>query len=66
MDGQFDMSLQFYEKCVNVSVQANDVHSEAECYQEIGAICEQQGDMASSIEYLTKFLVLCQENKNED
>ena len=34
------MSLQFYEKCVHVSQQANDVHKEAECYQEIGLICE--------------------------
>jgi len=42
------------------------VHKEAECYQEIGLICEKQGDMVASIEYLTKFLVLCQENKNED
>jgi hypothetical protein len=53
------MSLQFYEKCVHVSQQANDIHKEAECYQEIGLICEKQGDMVSSIEYLTKFLVLC-------
>jgi len=60
------MALQFYEKCVHVAQQANDVHAEADCYQEIGDICEKQGDMVSSIEYLTKFLILCQENKNED
>ncbi len=42
----------------SVLQQANDVHKEAECYQEIGLICEKQGDMAASIEYLTKFLIL--------
>ena len=39
-EGQYDMSLQFYEKCVHVAQQANDVHAEADCYQEIGDICE--------------------------
>lgn len=60
------MSLQFYDKCVNVSQQAGDVHKEAECYQEIGLIYEKQGDLQSSIECLQKFLTLCQENKNEE
>ena len=39
-EGQYEMSLQFYDKCVNVSKQAGDVHKEAECYQEIGLIYE--------------------------
>jgi len=31
-EGQYEMSLQFYDKCVNVSQQAGDIHKEAECY----------------------------------
>lgn len=32
IEGQYERSLQFYEKCVQVSQSANDVHKEAECY----------------------------------
>jgi uncharacterized protein HemY len=37
---EFDMSLQFFEKCLDVAQRAQDRNIEAECYQQIGMIYE--------------------------
>jgi|TARA_B110000285_G_scaffold192443_1_gene220839 tetratricopeptide (TPR) repeat protein len=34
---------------------------EAECYQKIGAIQERLGDLEKAIEFLNRFLELCEE-----
>ena len=36
----FDMSLQFFEKCLAVAQRFEDKKIEAECYQQIGMIYE--------------------------
>ena len=38
---------------------------EAECYQKIGKIQEKLGDLEKSIEFLNKFLSLCEETKSK-
>jgi tetratricopeptide (TPR) repeat protein len=38
---------------------------EAECYQKIGKIQEKLGDLEKSIEFLNRFLSLCEETKNK-
>jgi tetratricopeptide (TPR) repeat protein len=40
---------------------ADDKEKEAECYQKIGHIQERLGDLEKAIEFLNKFLVLCEE-----
>lgn len=57
--------MEFFERCLDVSKRANDTDKEAECYQQIGLIYEQQGDLEASIEYLNKFLDICEETKNK-
>jgi len=37
---EFDLSLQFFEKCLSVAQRAQDRNIEAECYQQIGMIYE--------------------------
>ena len=37
---EFDLSLSFFEKCLNVAQRAQDRNIEAECYQQIGMIYE--------------------------
>lgn len=38
---------------------------EAECYQKIGHIQERLGDLEKAIEFLNKFLELCEETENK-
>ena len=51
---------------MDASKRANDKDKEAECYQQIGLIHEQMGELELSIQYLTKFLNLCEENENHE
>ena len=39
---------------------------EGECYQKIGKIQEKLGDMDKAIEFLNKFLTLCQESQEKE
>lgn len=55
--------MYYFEKCLDVSRRAGDKDKEAECYQQIGLIYEKT-DSERSIQYLTKFLELCIENKS--
>lgn len=61
----FELSLQFFEKCLDVSRKAKDRTIEAECYQQIGMIYETQGELDKSIEYRMRFLQLCKETKDK-
>lgn len=63
---EFDMSLQFFEKCLLVAQRAEDQNIEAECYQQIGMIYETQGELDRSVEYREKFLDLCKQTGNEE
>lgn len=47
---EFDMSLQFFEKCLNVAKAAQDRNIEAECYQQIGMIHETQGELDRAVD----------------
>lgn len=38
--GEAELSLQFFEKCLEVARRAHDVDKEAECYQQIALIYE--------------------------
>lgn len=62
---EFELSLQFFEKCLEVSRKAEDRNIEAECYQQIGMIYETQGELEKSVQYRTQFLTLCKETKNK-
>lgn len=62
--GEAELSLQFFEKCLEVARRAHDTVKEAECYQQIALIYERQDEMGSAIEYLNRFLEICIENKN--
>lgn len=46
---EFAKSLEFFDKCLDVSKRANDKDKEAECYQRIGYIYEKLGDLEKSI-----------------
>ena len=37
-NNEFDLSLQFFEKCLDVAKRANDKDNEATCYQQIALI----------------------------
>jgi len=39
---------------------------EAECYQKIGKIQEKLGDLDKAIEFLNKFLALCEDDKEKE
>lgn len=43
--GEADLSLQFFEKCLDVARRAHDTVKEAECYQQIALIYERQDQM---------------------
>lgn len=60
----FELALEFFEKCLQVSVMAQDHEKEAECYQQIGQIHEQQGDLDKAIEQLNEFLKICKQHDN--
>ena len=62
----FGMSLQFFEKCLEVAKSAQDKDIEAECYQQIGMIYETQGQLESAIEYRQKFLTLTTDTENKE
>ena len=57
---EFGKSLEFFEKCLDVSKRANDREKEADCYLRIGLIYEKLGDLDRSIVQLQKFLELCE------
>lgn len=62
----FQMSLQFFEKCLAVAKNASDKDIEAECYQQIGMIYETQGELDKAVEQRTQFLDLCKETNNRE
>jgi len=62
----FEMSLQFFEKCLQVALSAKDQDIEAECYQQIGMIYETQGELDRAVENRERFLELCKETKNKE
>jgi len=48
----FDKSLQYFQKCLVSSRRAQNKSMEGECYQKIGKIQEEMGDLDKAIEYL--------------
>ena len=46
---EYGKSLEFFEKCLDVSKRSNDREKEADCYQRIGLIYEKLGDLDRSI-----------------
>lgn len=65
-NNEFDMSLQFFEKCLAVAQSAKDRNIEAECYQQIGMIYETQGELERAVEQREHFLELCKETNNRE
>ena len=63
---EFDMSLQFFEKCLAVAQSAKDRNIEAECYQQIGMIYETQGELDRAIEHRQQFLELSKGENNRE
>lgn len=57
----FDKALSFFQLCLDASQRAENKVMEAECYQKIGAIQERLGDLEKAIEFLNRFLELCEE-----
>ena len=55
------MSLKYFEKCLESSQAAENKDQESECYQKIAHIHEKLNDLDKAIEYLNKFLGLCEE-----
>lgn len=53
---EFDLSLEFFEKCLNVARSSDDKIIQAECYQQIGMIYDTQGDIENALEHREKFL----------
>jgi len=64
--GDPNSSLEFFEKCLDMSKRVQDTAKEAECYQQIANIYEAQGEMHNAIDYLNKFLEICIESKNNE
>ena len=56
---EYEKSLEFFEKCLDAAKRSGDKSKEAECYQRIGLIHENLGDLDKSIVFLNKFLELC-------
>jgi tetratricopeptide (TPR) repeat protein len=65
-NGDYEHSLQFFEKCLEMAHRVNDKDKAAECYQQIALIYERQDDMHNAIDYLNKFLEICIESKNNE
>ena len=63
---QFDESLAYFEKCLQVTKSAGDKEMEAECHHQIGLIYELQGDLQSAIEQLNSFLNICEKIQNNE
>ena len=63
---EFELSLQFFEKCLQVAQRSQDKIIEAECYQQIGMIYDAQGEMDRAIEHRELFLNLCKETGNRE
>jgi len=55
------MALKFFQKCLDASQRSDNKESESKCYQQIGHIQEKLGDLDSAIQYLQKFLSICEE-----
>ena len=51
---------------MDAAKRSGDKHKEAECYQRIGLIHENLGDLDKSIVFLNKFLELCVQNDNKE
>ena len=49
---EFDKSLQYFQKCLEASQRAQNKTMEGECYQKMGKIQEQMGDLDKAVEYL--------------
>jgi tetratricopeptide (TPR) repeat protein len=56
----FNEALNFFQKCLDATQKAGHKEQEAECYQKIGKIEEQIGNLESAVEFLQKFLHLCE------
>ena len=52
----FTDSLLYFERCLEVAKSAQDQDIEAECYQQIGMIYEEQGELDRAIEQRKTFL----------
>ena len=57
----YDLSLKYFEKCLESSQQAENKDQEAECYQKIAHIYEKLNELDKAVEYLNRFLQLCEE-----
>jgi tetratricopeptide (TPR) repeat protein len=64
--GEAELSLQFFEKCLEMAHRVHDTDKEAECYQQIANIYERNGEMNNAIDYLQKFLEISIESKNNE
>ena len=64
--GECELSLQFFEKCLDMAQRVRDTDKEAECYQQIANIYEAQGQMDNAIDYLNRFLEICIESQKKD
>ena len=60
-----EAALDFFEKCLDMAHRVEDQAKEAECYQQIANIYENQGDMDKAIDYLNRFLEICLSKSNE-
>ena len=57
----YDLSLKYFEKCLESSQKAENKDQESECYQKIAHIYEKLNDLDKAVEFLNKFLALCEE-----
>ena len=54
--GEYEKSLEYYDKCLDAFKRTGDEEQEAKCYYKMGLIFEQINDMDKAILYLNKYL----------
>ena len=60
----YEKSLEYFEKCLDVCKKADNAEMEAKWYYKIGAIYEKMEDLEKAVEYVDKFLSICKSDSN--
>jgi tetratricopeptide (TPR) repeat protein len=63
--GDYQKTLDYYDKCLDASKRALNPTKEAECYYKLGMTYEKTKELEKSVEALEKFLSICEKNGNQ-
>ena len=63
--GDYQKTLDYYDKCLDASKRALNSQKEAECYYKLGMTFEKTKELEKSVEALEKFLSICEKTNNQ-